>query len=174
MSATALAGITVLAEQSSTYPRDLSVADIEHLLPHRGEILFARHIRLLCPEHYQGFVTWELSSMGIAGHFPSLPIIPAVYLIEAAAQIAGAGMLACMSDVDSAASNHVGVLAGVRRCTFSKPTLPGNQVVFDITIRQGSGGFVFAQGSVSVESEQVASLDLVLAFAQRSQIFPPA
>jgi 3-hydroxyacyl-[acyl-carrier-protein] dehydratase len=173
MNATETARATVLAEKSPSYPRDLSSEDIERLLPHRGDILFARHVRLLRPDRYQGFVTWDLSSMGIAGHFPSLPIIPAVYLIEAAAQIAGAGMLASMSDVDGKASDRIGVLAGVRRCAFSKPTLPGKQVTFDISVRQGSGGFIFAQGNASIEEEQVASLDLIVAFAPCNQIFPP-
>lgn len=153
-----------------TYPRDLYVGEIEQLLPHRGEILFARHVRLIGPEHYQGFVTWEASSMGIAGHFPSFSIIPAVYLIEAAAQIAGAGMLACESEGGGYLADRIGVLAGVRRCTFTSPASPGQQVEFDIKTRRGSGGFVFVQGTASTEETLVATFDLLVAFARRSRI----
>jgi 3-hydroxyacyl-[acyl-carrier-protein] dehydratase len=153
------------------YPRDLDADDVAQLLPHRGDIFFARHIRLLSSDHYLGFVTWDLSSMGIAGHFPTLPIIPAVYLIEAAAQVAGAGMLATQGDVTKEHADRVGVLAGVRRCAFTKPVLPGQQVTFDLTTQQASGGFVFVKGNAIVDGAQVASFDLIVAFAPRSQLF---
>lgn len=155
------------------FPRDLSGAEIEQLLPHRGGILFAQQMRLLGPDYYLGFVVWEETSMGIAGHFPSMPIIPAVYLIEAAAQFAGAGMLASKTDLGERASDRIGVLAGVRRCTFKKPVFPGKRVTFEITVKPGSGGFAFAEGVASVDADQVASFDLIVAFAERQQIFPP-
>jgi len=156
------------------YPRDVGADEIEKLLPHRGGILFARQIRLLAPGRYLGFVSWEATSMGIAGHFPSMPIIPAVYLIEAAAQIAGAGMLATTPDVECASSARIGVLAGVRRCVFTKPVLPGQQVVFDLGVDRRGGAFVFVQGDASVAASRVASFDLIVALAPRSQIFPQA
>lgn len=154
----------------AAYPRDLYVDEIEQLLPHRGEILFARHVRLLGPEHYQGFVTWEASSMGIAGHFPSFSIIPAVYLLEAAAQIAGAGMLAAADGIRPGGGDQVGVFAGTRRCMFKRPVLPGQCVVFDLTTKRASGGVVFVDGRASVDGKEAASMDFMLAHASRAQI----
>jgi 3-hydroxyacyl-[acyl-carrier-protein] dehydratase len=152
------------------FPRDLYVEEIEQLLPHRGEILFARHVRLLGPEHYQGFVTWEPSSMGIAGHFPSFAIVPAVYLLEAAAQIAGAGMLATAAGELGGHDDQIGVFAGTRRCMFKQPVLPGQPVVFDLRIKRASGGVVFVDGSASVDGKKAATLDFMLAQTSRAQI----
>jgi 3-hydroxyacyl-[acyl-carrier-protein] dehydratase len=173
MTANAIATHATRQSESDTtlYPRDLNADDVAQLIPHRGDIFFARDIRLLGPDHYLGFVSWDVTSMGIAGHFPMLPIIPAVYLIEAAAQVAGAGMLASQTDASGKIADNLGVLAGVRRCAFMKPVLPGQQVIFNLTAQQASGGFVFVKGNAAVDNTQVASFDLIVAFAPRSQIF---
>ena len=159
----------VLAKQP--YPCDLYVGDIEQLLPHRGDILFARHVRLLGPEHYQGFISWGFSSMGIAGHFPSLSIIPGVYLIEAASQIAGVGILVAVGEKNSASDDNIGVLASVRRCMFKRPVFPGQEVVFDLNAKHASGAVALVTGTVSAEGHEVASLDFALARVSRSRIY---
>ncbi len=161
-----------LSQQTHEYPVDLNQQEIERLIPHRGDILFARRMRLLGAERYLGFITWDATSIGIAGHFPMLSIIPAVYLIEAAAQVAGAGMMAVTTELDQQSDERIGVLAGVRRCVFSKPVLPAQEVRFDMNVRQGSGGFMFAKGSAEVAGTQVASFDLIVAFVDKRLIFP--
>ena len=156
---------------AARYPVELDSAAIGRLLPHRGPIFFARRIRLLAPDRYVSHVTWTPSDMGISGHFPGRPVVPAIYLIEAAAQTAGAGAIACAAIGTSEGDDKIGVLAGVRRCMFKRPVLPDQEVVFDLTAKQGSAGAAFVTGSACVEGSEVASLDFMLVYASRAQIF---
>lgn len=153
------------------YPDELDVHAIKRLIPHRNGILFICRVTLLSQERYVGYATWKADSMGLDGHFPDEPIVPAVYVIEAAAQAAGAGMLAHNSETGADGQVKLGVLAGVRRCIFMKPILPGHEIRFDLTAKRASSDFSFVIGSAFHKDTQVASLDFMLAFAPRDKIF---
>src|SRR5690349_25117287 len=70
----------------------LDQSQIEALIPHRAGILFVREAWIVEDDHYRASVCWTMDSPGLSDHFPGQPVVPAVYMIEAAAQLAGIGI----------------------------------------------------------------------------------
>ena len=153
-----------------SYPMQLDLNALQRFIPHRGDMLFARQVTVLAHDHYTGEAAWPEDSFVFRGHFPGQPIVPGVMLIEAAAQIAGAGLRAGDPKARAAAVGQVGLLLAVRKCFFRSPVSPGVRLHFDLHTRQVSGDMVNVTGEVSSARGRVASLEFVIAQAPVEQV----
>lgn len=149
-----------------TYPMHLDMAAIAQFIPHRDAMLFAKYVTVLAHDHYTGEAVWEADSFVFKGHFPGKPIVPGVMLIEAAAQIAGAGLRAGDPKARLSQVGKVGVLLAVRKCFFRKPVTPQMKLSFDLHTRELADDTVNVTGEVSCAQGRVASLEFT--FAQTS------
>lgn len=152
------------------YPFTLDRAAIQALLPHRGDIFVCERVRVEGPHHFQGVARWPLENSVIQGHFPGLPVVPGVLLIETMAQLAGAGLLAGDPYVRSLAGDLIGVLASVRKCNFKRPVVPQTDVEFRIECRQMAPMAVQVGATVHVNATEVAQLDILMAYTARPQL----
>jgi 3-hydroxyacyl-[acyl-carrier-protein] dehydratase len=152
-----------------SYPMHLDRAAIEQFIPHRDAMLFASQVSVLAHDHYTGEATWEADSFVFKGHFPGQPIVPGVMIIEAAAQIAGAGLRAGDPVVRARADGHVGMLLAVRKSFFRSPVLPGVTLFFEMRTRQVSNDVINVTGEVHSRHARVASLEFVFAQAPVEQ-----
>ena len=151
---------------SFDYPMHLDAAAIAQFIPHRDAMLFARQVTVLAHDHYTGEAVWEADSFVFKGHFPGRPIVPGVMIIEAAAQIAGAGLRAGDSKARNSQLGNIGVLLAVRKCFFRKPVTPQMKLLFDLRTRELADDAVNVTGEVSCAQGRVASLEFT--FAQTS------
>lgn len=156
-----------------SYPIELGQKDITEVLPHRGDILFVRSVTVLAHDRYQGRALWPGDLTILQGHFPGMPIVPGVFLIEAVAQVAGAGMLVGDAYARSMGPGFVGVLAGVRKCSFKRPVLAGEAVVIDATSRQMSATAATVTGTVTVHGDEVATIEIFVVNVPRDSLGMP-
>lgn len=159
-----------MTADAPVYPFTLDRPAIQALLPHRGDIFVGEHVLVEGPHHFTGVARWPLENGVIQGHFPGLPVVPGVLLIEAMAQLAGAGLLAGDPYVRSLTGDLVGVLASVRKCLFKRPVVPQTDVEFRIQCRQMAPMAVQVGATVHVNAAEVAQLDILMVYTARSQL----
>lgn len=153
-----------------SYPFSLHRQAIENLLPHRGDIFACQNLVVHGPHNFTGSASWSLENTFIRGHFPGLPVVPGVLLIEAMAQLAGAGLLSGDPYVRSLTGDKIGVLASIRRCAFTHPVAPRSIVEFDIQCRQMGPLAVQISAKAHSNNTAVAQLEALIAYTDRSQI----
>jgi len=152
------------------YPFSLQRQAIENLLPHRGDIFACQHLLVHGPHDFTGTASWSLENNFIRGHFPGLPVVPGVLLIETMAQLAGAGLLSGDPYVRSLPGDMIGVLASIRKCAFTHPVVPQSMVEFEIQCRQMGPMAVQVSATVRANNTAVAQLEALLAYTDRSQL----
>ena len=152
------------------YPISLGRDEIAGLIPHRGDIFVCQRLLIEDPHKYAGVASWPRENALIQGHFPGFHMVPGVFLIEAMAQLAGAGLLAGDPYVRSLTGDLLGVLASVRKCHFKQPVLPDREVEFRIDCRQMAPLAVQVGAIVNVDSKEVAQLDVLVVYVPRSQL----
>lgn len=160
-----------MSELTYDYPITLDREAIARFIPHRGAIFTCQKLIIDGPHDFHGMARWPADNAIIEGHFPGMPIVPGVMLIEAMAQLAGAGLLRGDPYVQTLPQASIGVLAGVRNCWFKSPVLPETDVEFHIHCRQMAPALVQVTAQVKVEDAEAAKLDVLIAYAPQDQLF---
>ena len=157
-----------MASAIPEFPFSLDRQAIAQLIPHRGPIFACKQLIANGPRSFTATANWPLDNAVIEGHFPGYPIVPGVLLIEAMSQLAGAGLLCADDYTRSLSADRIGVLASVRRCTFKRPVLPQQDVVFEINCRQIGTDAVQITAQALVAGQEIAQLEAMMVYADRS------
>jgi len=144
----------------------LDAKRIAQILPHRYPFLLVDRIVHLDLENNkiigQKNVTWN--EPFFVGHFPEVPIMPGVLLIEACAQTGG------ILVHEKLQTDKIAVLTTVNEAKFRKPVIPGDVLFIKIEGVHVSlkGGKVAAE--VVVNDQVVASAEIGFVLVDRKQL----
>lgn len=109
----------------------LDIHEILKILPHRYPLLLIdRVLELKRKERIVAIKNVTINEPFFNGHFPGLPIMPGVLIVEAIAQAGGALLLTEIED----RSDKVMVFTGIDRAKFRKPVSPGDQLRLEVEV----------------------------------------
>ena len=104
--------------------------EIKNLLPHREPFLFVDKCEIIeVGIKGVGYRKFLPNEFFFKGHFPELPIVPGVILIEALAQTAG---IVISKTFDENEEDKSVLFLSVSDAKFRKPVLPNDDISFEV------------------------------------------
>jgi 3-hydroxyacyl-[acyl-carrier-protein] dehydratase len=142
-----------ITEPKAAEKTTLDINDILRILPHRYPfLLIDRVIDLTRKERIVAIKNVSVNEPYFAGHFPELPIMPGVLIVEAIAQAGGALLLTEVED----RKDKLMVFTGIERARFRRPVVPGDQLRIEVEVKAWRMTAVRMKGTVFVGDKRVA------------------
>lgn len=92
------------------------------------------------------------------GHFPGMPLMPGVMMIESLTQVA---TLLLLPDADEAGRAKT-ALRGVNHAKFRRQVLPGDRLLLEVTLLRRRTGLAVLRGLARVGEQTVAEAELLI------------
>lgn len=152
------------ATHSVTLP--VNTPDIERLLPHRYPFLLVdRVVEFEKDKRVLAYKNVTCNEPFFTGHFPGLPVMPGVLVIEALAQ--AGGLLTQLSRDPEAIGGDTFYLVKVDNAKFSRMVVPGDKLELDVVLNRRIRNMAQYVGIARVDGEQVACAEILCAAARR-------
>ena len=130
----------------------LDIVDIFRILPHRFPfLLIDRVIEIQRKQRIVAIKNVTINEPFFAGHFPNLPIMPGVLIVEAIAQAGGALLLTEVEDP----KDKLIMFTGIERAKFRRPVVPGDQLRIEVTVLAWRKNAVRMEGQIFVGDKRV-------------------
>jgi len=145
--------LPITTEPAATEHTTLDIHDIMRILPHRYPFLLIDRVTdLVRMKRIVAIKNVTINEPFFAGHFPNMPIMPGVLIVEAVAQAGGALLLTEIPDRE----HKLMVFTGIEKARFRRPVVPGDQLRIEVEVKAWRGDAVRMQGIAYVEDKKVA------------------
>ena len=103
------------------------------------------------------------------GHFPGVPVMPAVLMIEALTQVAAVLILERENCPPTAQVS----LRGVNNAKFRRQVVPGDRLTLDVTLGRARSSLAKARAAAYMNGQPVAEMELLLAIEPGAAYIDP-
>ncbi len=152
----------------ASVPRELSVKDIQKIIPHRYPFLLIDKVIELDPgKRAVGIKNVTINEPFFQGHFPNHPIMPGVLIIEALAQVGGVVML-------SMHENHgkIAYFMSIDSAKFRQPVSPGDTLRLEVEVLRSRSKTGQCTGRAYVGSKLVCEAEVKFAVVDKDEVNP--
>ena len=140
----------------------MDVNEIREDLPHRYPFLLVDRVLELDPG--KSIVAYKNVSVNegfFQGHFPDLPVMPGVLIMEALAQ--AAGILAFKTAGEKPTPGSLFMFAGIDEARFKRQVMPGDQLHLHVEIERWLRNVLKLKAEARVDGELAAEARLICA-----------
>lgn len=138
---------------------NLDINEISSILPHRYPFLLVDKIVKFEPNKTITVLkNVTINEPHFIGHFPDMPVMPGVLIIEAMAQASGLLVAKTVSNT----SSHIMYLSGIDEAKFRKPVIPGDNLIITSIIKQSRSQIYKFISQAKVADQLVAEATICL------------
>lgn len=141
-------------------PTTFDIRGILKLIPHRAPFVMVDRVT-----DYQGGDTLTAiknvtyNEPFFPGHFPAVPTMPGVLILEAMAQ--ACGILAVLKSGVRPESGLILYFAGIDNARFKRPVVPGDQLVFHVRLDKHKRDLWKFAATASVDGDLACEADML-------------
>ncbi len=144
-----------------------NIQEILSFLPHRYPFLMVDRIVEYTPgERIVGLKNVTINEPFFQGHFPDMPIMPGVLMIEAMAQVGGCLVFEGMEERDE----KLVFFMGIEKARFRKPVRPGDQLRIEMVVDRLKSRVGKLDGKIYVEDQIVCEAKIMFSLVDRAGI----
>jgi beta-hydroxyacyl-ACP dehydratase FabZ len=138
------------------------IGDILEVMPHRYPFLLIDRVLDMDETSIRAIKNVTFNEPHFLGHFPGVPVMPGVLIVEAMAQ---AGGFLLFSGVEDREGKLI-YFTGIDNCRFRKPVVPGDTIVFEVELVSKRRTFAKIRGRAMVNDELVCEAEMLSALAE--------
>lgn len=149
----------------------IGLKEIQEVLPHRYPFLLVdRIVEMEMGKRVVGLKNVSINEPFFAGHFPGHPIMPGVLILEAMAQVGG---FLLMRSLGVRGEKKILYFTGIDGARFRRPVVPGDQIRFEVAVRQLRRQMCRMKGSALVEGALAVEAEMSAIIVDRDPNAPP-
>ncbi|MDD2605095.1 MAG: 3-hydroxyacyl-ACP dehydratase FabZ [Desulfobacterales bacterium] len=140
------------------------IRQIMAIMPHRYPFMLVdRVLELEVGRRIRALKNVTIDEPFFRGHFPGMPVMPGVIILEAMGQTGGLLVLASQQP----AENELLYFTGMDRVRFRRPVVPGDQLILDVHFLNLRTRAAKIAATATVEGQLAAEAELMATFGEK-------
>ncbi len=140
----------------------LDVQQIMEIIPHRYPFLLVDKAEIHEDKKgATGYKNVTINEPFFQGHFPQLPVMPGVLIIEALAQV---GAIALLSQEEH--KGKIAFFGGIKEAKFKQKVVPGDTLKLECKIIKQRGPIGIGEAIATVDGKVVVKAELTFAIGE--------